>query len=138
MSETLKRIDPPSRPTDGDVNVKLTNRNPEHWYILANPNDDWCGVAEMLSLGYWIVKQSKDGPRVVGGKTSADGDRIEMRGQVLMACLLSEHLERYNAGQQRADMIDEGIKRPGGIDGLRGTTGRLANNATTKDVVNIP
>lgn len=137
MAETLKRNDPPSRPTDGDLQAKIVNKDPNRWYILANPNDDWCGVAEMLNLGFEIERPRKDGPKIAGGRASAEGDRIELRGNVLMSCPLEVYKQRYEEGQRRADLIDEAIGRPGGIDGLRGTTGRLAENNTTKEVVNL-
>lgn len=127
MAETLKRNDPPSRPVDGDITGRIVNKRPDRWYILANPNDEFCGVRAMEELGFEVERhRGKDSPRIKGGPTSGDGDVIVYRGQYLMSCPLEVYQARYNEGQRRADEIDKQILRPGGLDQLRGPTGRLA------------
>jgi hypothetical protein len=133
----LKRVDPPSRSVDGDVNAILANKDPNRWYIFANPNDEYCGAPAMEELGYVIEVATKGGVRIKGGMTSKEGSALMLRGQLLMSCPLELHLARYNEGQARADAIDAAIGRAGGIDGVRGATGRLAHTDTTKEVVNL-
>ncbi len=134
MAEPLPRVDPPSRSVDGSTNAKITNKDPNRVYRLANPNDEETGVEYLLTEGYMVEKYRKDGPRIVGGKTAAEGSAIMFRGQVLMSCPAEVEMARYQAGQDRAALIDQQILKPGGIDGVRGGSGRLATNLSTHEV----
>ena len=131
----MSRIDPPSRPVDGAVTdiSRIRNLDPKRHYILANPNDPWCGVQEMVRLGYVIETHRKDGPRVIGGETSKDGDVVTQFGQYLMSIPMEIHRQREAAKQGVADMRSNAIGQPGGVDQVRGATGRLANWALPPD-----
>lgn len=124
---------PRSRPVDGAIGNQVRNKDPNRHYVLANPNDDYCGVSFYLELGYEVELTRKDGPKMFAGRTSQEGSQVTFHGQVLMSCPMDEHLERLQAGWDRAEAIDRQIKAPGGIDQLRGPTGRLAINETTND-----
>lgn len=131
----MKRIDPPSRPVDGAMTeaAHITNKDLKRHYILANPNDPWCGVQEMQRLGYEIERHRKDGPRVIGGETAKDGDVLTLFGQYVMSEPLDRYREREARKQSVADMRSNAIGQPGGVDQVRGATGRLANWAVPPD-----
>jgi len=134
LAETLKRIDPPSRAVDGDSNTVIVGKDPNREYKFANPNDEMCGVSALAELGFEIERARKDGPRIKGGKVAKDGDTITWRGMVLMSCPRDVWMAEYKRGQDRQAAIDQTILRPGGLDGVRGPTGRLAQNLTTQEV----
>jgi hypothetical protein len=123
---TLPRQDPPSRPVDGDLDLHVENKEPDRWYILANPNDTYCGVQRMLAMGYRVETRRKDGPRLVGGNFATEGEAVTFNGDILMSCPLAEHIARWKKGQAMARLFDQRSVSPGGIDGLSGPTGKAA------------
>lgn len=131
-----KRIDPPSRPVDGDINDQafIRGQDPERVYMLADPNDPYCGVGAMREWGWEVELQRKDGPRIRGGLTVADGSAVTKFGQILMSRPRAMH-EAYLAQVEAiAAQRAEAIGRPGGVDGVRGPTGRVAHNETSEYV----
>ena len=131
---TVPRSDPKSTAPDGDVRGRLSNLRPDRHYILANPNDEHCGVVAMEELGYVVETQRKDGPVMKGARGTKDGTALMDRGQFLMSCPMDEHVARLRAGWAIADQRDEAIsKQPGGIDAVRGPSGRLAENRTVNE-----
>lgn len=128
MTETLTRVDPKSRPVDGDRNsgIRLVNADPRRHYVLANPNDEDTGLAFYESMGYTIETMRKDGPRFTGGKLSREGDRVTKSGQVLVSCPIEDYEAQEQAKLSYAAQVDRRSKAPGGVDGVQGATGRLA------------
>lgn len=122
-----RRHDPPSRPVDGDITARqlLRNTDPERVYCLANPNDPDCGVSAMREQGWVIEVARKDGPRLSGAITATDGSELAFKDQKLMSRprALHEAYEREKLGV--ADRRSLAIGQPGGLDAIRGPTGRL-------------
>lgn len=128
MPETPKRIDPPSRPVDGDINsqARLLNLDPERSYCIANPNDMDTGLPEMLRLGWTVEHHRKGGPIVRGGEVASDGSAITLRGGILVS-RPREHQEAYEREKFAvADARARAIGQRGGVDGLVDPTGRVA------------
>lgn len=128
MSEPTKRFDPPSRPVDGDINSQARIRNvpPDRVVCLANPNDYDTGVQGMQQQGWVIERHTKDGLKVLGGETAKDGDALTVNGQVVMTKSRALHEEYERSKHGMADLRSRAIGQPGGIDGVRGANGRLA------------
>ena len=128
--ETVPRVDPKPRSIDASQQCVIDNRRPDRHYVLANPNDDYCGLQAMLNMGldFQIETLRKDGPRVRGGNTSREGDQIMWRGNVLISCPIENWKGQLEAGWKVADEYDKRSMAPGGIDGLRGTTGKPATH----------
>jgi hypothetical protein len=131
-----KRIDPPSRPVDGDINdaVSIAGQDPARVYVLADPNEHYCGVSAMQELGWEVERQRKDGPRMRGGQTAKDGDLITKFGQVLMSRPREIHEMFMKQAADVANQRAAAIGQPGGVDGVRGTTGKVAHNETSEYV----
>lgn len=131
-----KRIDPPSRPVDGDINdtAYIVGQDPERVYVLADPNEHYCGASAMAELGWEVERHRKDGPRVRGGLTAKDGDTITKFGQVLMSRPRAMHEQYLAMAAAMADQRAKAIGQPGGVDGVRGATGRVAYNETSEYV----
>jgi hypothetical protein len=123
-----KRIDPPSRPVDGAVTdaIQIGNQDPTRVYCLANPNDFYCGVPEMQRLGWEIERSRKDGPRIFGGEASKDGEVVTVLGQVLMSRSRAKQAEYEARKAAVADMRSKSIGARGGVDGIVGPTGQVA------------
>ncbi len=123
-----KRFDPPSSAPDGAMSerTRLSNLDPARVYCLANPNDFETGVPEMERLGWVIETKRKDGPRVVGGATAADGSALTVGGQIVMSRTRAaqEEYERTKLGM--ASMRSRAIGQKGGIDAVRGDQGKFA------------
>lgn len=130
MAEPSRRHDPPSRPVDGAFTDQafLRNLNSERVYCLANPDDFHTGVPEMLRLGWELETHRKDGPKFVGGLTAKDGDLMTYGGDVLLSRTKESQREYEAKKQSMADMRSKAIGQPGGVDGVRGTTGRPAQH----------
>ncbi|MSX03199.1 MAG: hypothetical protein F2813_08600 [Actinobacteria bacterium] len=129
--EQPKRIDPPSRPVDGDINdqAEIRNRDPSRVYCKANPNDYHTGVPAMERLGWIVETHRKDGPKVLGGQRAADGAALTIAGDVVMS-RSREAQAAYEASKHgMADLRSTAIGQRGGIDGVRGDNGRLATHA---------
>jgi hypothetical protein len=123
------RIDPPaSRFADGSVADQLRNADPKRHYVLANPNDPFCGLDHYVGhLGYEIETVRPGGPLFPGVNASKDGSQVIRYGQVLVSCPMEDHLRRYNEGQRLVDQRAEAIRKHGDTDGAqRGPTGRAA------------
>lgn len=130
MPETQKRFDPPSRPIDGDINLQaeLTNLDPARVYCKANPNDYFTGVPFMQRNGWVVETHRKDGPRVVGGLTSKDGDVLTIAGDYVMSRSREAHAAYEAAKHKVADLRSKAIGQRGGVDQVRGDNGRLAEH----------
>jgi hypothetical protein len=117
---------------DGDINTAawLTNTDPGRVYCLANPNDLDSGVMHLRMLGWTVELSRKDGPQVRGGDVSKDGTSLEYRGGYVMSRTREAHLAELQAGWVVADQRARAIGQPGGIDGVRGVEGRLAQFAS--------
>jgi hypothetical protein len=129
MSKTsVPRIDPASRPVDGDITRGLRNADPNRWYVLCNPNDPYYGLDHYVGvLGYEIEVKRKGGPFFPGVNASADGTQITRYGQVLVSCPMEQYLAEFNAGQARVDSVMDVIRKHGDPDGAwKGPTGRPA------------
>ncbi len=124
---TTTRIDPPSRPADGARPDALRNADPDRHYVLANPNDVYCGLDYMIGLGYVVEERRKNGPHFAGVHSAVEGGQVTRAGQVLVSCPMGEHLQRYNEGQRRTDAVAINIRKHGDPDGVhKGPTGRPA------------
>lgn len=123
-----KRIDPPSRPVDGDINdlIEIVNRDPKRVYRLANPNDRIAGVQHLQRLGYIVETQRKDGPRIVGGDVVSDGTHVSWMGDVLMSAPLEVEERAAAKARDVAAMRSRAIGQKGGVDGVIGPTGQAA------------
>lgn len=131
-----KRIDPPSRPVDGDINDQLfiVGQDPERVYMLADPNEHYCGVSAMAELGWEVERVRKDGPRVRGGLAAKDGDVVTKFGQVLMSRPRAMHEAYLAQAAATANLRAQAIGQPGGVDGVRGPTGKVAHNESSEYV----
>ncbi len=113
-TETVPRIDPKSRPVDGDVGSRLINARPDRSYILANPNDQETGVQHYLDLGYEIERadpKNRDSVRIEGGSGVSDmGGAIVRRGSILMSCPKSEQDARDAQRSGWADHVERQIR----------------------------
>lgn len=137
MTETLTRIDPKSRPVDGDrSNKRLANKDPRRHYVLANPNCEDTGVSFYEAQGYVIETLRKDGPRFPGGRTSREGDKVTLNGQVLMSCPIEEYHSYEQQKLDHAALVDKRSMAPGGVDGVLGATGKPA--AADKSELFVP
>lgn len=116
---------------DGDINTAawLTNTDPARVYCVANPNDSDTGVMEMRRMGWVVELARKDGPRIVGGDVSADGTALEYKGGYVMSRPKEVHEAYLRQVASVADTRAKAIGQPGGIDGVRGVPGRLAEFA---------
>ena len=124
---TTNRIDPPSRPVDGSRPDGLRNADPDRHYVLANPNDVYCGLDYYIGLGYIVEERRKGGPHFPGVHASVDGGQVTRAGQVLVSCPMEEHLQRMSEGQRRTDATTAMIRKHGDPDGpQKGPTGRPA------------
>lgn len=105
MPEAPKRHDPPSRPVDGALNdmAVLKNQDPNRVYCLANPNDYHTGVNWMQRLGWVVETWRKDGVKVIGGPTQADGEALTVGGDVVMSLPRAVHEERLQNAWAVAD-----------------------------------
>lgn len=126
--QSVPRIDPPSRPVDGETPQGLRNADPSRHYVLANPNDAYCGLDHMVGvLGYEVETKRPGGPYFPGVNASADGTQITRMGLVLVSEPKEQYLARYNEGQRRCDSVMETVRKHGDPDGpWRGPTGRTA------------
>lgn len=115
-----KRVDPPSRPVDGDVNdlVVLVNKDPNRVYRLANPNDKIAGVQHLSRLGYVVETQRKDGPRIDGGDIVSDGSHVSWMGDVLMSAPLETEQKFATKARSVAEQRSKAIGQRGGVDGV--------------------
>lgn len=128
MPDVQKRHDPPSRPVDGDINeqAELINKDPNRVYCKASPNDYYTGVPALMRLGWVVETHRKDGPRVIGGMTSKDGDALTIAGDYVMS-RSREAQEAYERSKNKmADMRSAAIGQRGGVDGVRGDNGSMA------------
>jgi hypothetical protein len=129
-----RRKDPVARHIDDSADwTKLQDKDPKLRYVLAYDGDSDSGTEYYKDIGYKEVNASKDGVRFGAGRVSRDnGDRLVMRGHVLMAIAKDEYKdivqygENGNTGQDRADEIDEKILVKGGVDRLRGEIGSMS------------
>lgn len=131
MNETTvqptKRIDPPFRQVEGRMITDLSNKDPKRHYVLANPNDPYCGVDEMAARGYLVETIRKGGPYYPGIQASKEGSAVTRLGQVLMSCPIELYQSEWNRSQQVASERQRSITQAGGVDGVRSpATGRPA------------
>ena len=115
MSEnTVPRIDPKSRPVDGDVGCRVLNPRADRFYVLANPNDAETGLQYYLDRGFDVVRdKDKDGVRLEGGRGSPELDgALTRHGQVLVCCPKAEQDARNEAKEAWATKVDQSL-RPG-------------------------
>lgn len=131
-----KRHDPPqSRVPDGAINdvtrwtikvageVRPLSDDPDRVYCEANPNDPDCGVQEMRRLGWQLERARKDGPQLVGGDASSDGEILTRNGMHLMSRPRKAH-QGYEAEKFRvADDRSRAIGQHGGADPIGGLHG---------------
>jgi len=147
------RRDPRRRHTDGSSPwTRLDNRRPDRVYCWVNQGASDFGVDYYESLGYEIERQSKDGVRPQGGRTTRkDDEPITYRGNVLMSCDKARRDEIElegpdgNSGQLDADHIENlMVDRSKGRDllrgiGIRGADGRpwagVQNETTALEAV---
>lgn len=123
-----KRIDPPSRPVDGAITdmALIGNKRPDRVYAVANPNCQFTGVDEYVRQGWEIEIARKDGIKILGGKPAADGSAVTLFGQIVMSRSVEAH-EAYLAKKHAlAATRSKAIGQRGGVDGVRGDNGRLA------------
>lgn len=105
-----KRIDPPSRPVDGDINdqIEIVNRDPGRVYRFASPNNA-LGVDLLTRYGFEVELRRKDGPRVLGGATSADGSAITFMGDVLMSAPADVEHRMNEKARKQADAYQRAV-----------------------------
>lgn len=128
----------PKRHIDPEMQFgNVAGRDPSRKYVLANPNDPDRGVDYYLSIGYVIEAPTDGGPRVVGG-SKKDGTWT-FRGQVLMSVDIERWTEIQEVGADGrtglalADLLEQKIVKPGGVDGVRGMAGVFdVRNETSK------
>lgn len=82
----------------------------------------------MQQLGYEVETARADGPRMKGGKAASDGSQLTRYGQVLMSCPGDEYQARQRATWAVADQRSKAIGQKGGVDGIRGPVGPLAQH----------
>lgn len=105
-----KRIDPPSRPVDGDINdqVEIVNRDPNRVYRLASPNN-LVGVDLLTRYGFVVETSRKDGPRILGGPTAADGAALTFMGDVLMSAPVEVERKMQERARKTADNYQRAV-----------------------------
>ena len=125
----VSRHDPPSTPVEGAINdttywvvplggkgLRPLREHPTLVYCEANPNDPDTGVNEMLRTGWKKERAGKDGPRLVGGEASSDGDVLTRNGMVLMSrsrdAQTAYEASKFDVAQKRS----EAIGKHGGAD----------------------
>jgi hypothetical protein len=83
----------------------------------------------MQEQGWVIETHRKDGPRTRGGETAKDGDALTVGGQLVMSRPLAMHEEYLRQGWEVADRRAQAIGQQGGLDAVKGPSGRLAQFA---------
>ena len=125
------RKDPKPRRRGRGQDGQVKNQQPDRAYIMANPAESRFGLAKKLEEGWTKVNhKSGDKERVFCGKLEDNGD-VTFEGQVLIWILKEDHDSRLADGQEIVRAREAQSKAPGGIDGVRGADGRLAQNYNT-------
>lgn len=135
-TKPAKRTDLKQRHLEGYGPWRVTNKDPEMHYVLVDKTNRDLGVSYYESLGYEIVRATREGPSLSGGKTTRkESDVIEHRDLVLMQISKEDlaELEKYgpdgNSGQAFADLLEKQIlDKRGGMDPLRGLSGVMGKH----------
>ena len=119
------RHDPPSRSADGFRRLEdVLNKDPNRFYIFADPNNEDTGVSHYEALGYEVERKRADGPKLIGGLGVSEGDALTRSGQVLMSCPLAAREEAESFAAAKAQAFDDRIRRNGNLEA--GEHGRLS------------
>lgn len=131
QQQSEPRKDPRPRRRGRGQDGQVKNKLPDRAYILANPAETRFGLTKKLEEGWTKVNhKSGDKERVFCGKLEDNGD-VTFEGQVLLWLDKEEHEARLADGQEVVKSRDAKAKSPGGIDGVRGVDGRMAQNYQT-------
>lgn len=128
-AKKTERRDPPSRSLRGrDALFAVVNKDPGCEYRWVARTET--ALAHYESIGYEPVRYSEDGPQLVGrsalAKQASDTDVMERMGHVLMSIPKADadHIRQFgeygDAGQDRADKLEERILDRKGKDLMRG------------------
>lgn len=64
--------------------MQLDGKDPSKHYVFVDPNlKDW--YTHYVAMGYTPERKTQDGPNLVAGSTSKDGEIFEAHGCVLMS-----------------------------------------------------
>lgn len=131
MSEATqkpRRKDPPrlKRVSNAFDNTRIKDgtTDPNRVYAFASLTARYMGVRSRQGLGWRIELERKDGPKLVVGTSSNDGEPIRLDDCILMSIEREkwEHAQQFGwfgeGGQALLDERDAVIQRKGSIDSL--------------------
>lgn len=112
----LKREDPPPRPIDGLVSRgMLENGDPSKHYVwVSDVNDPTFNIGHYRRLGYKVAQYDPDSAQPLFGfeeRELKQGDPVRSTGMVLMECPIEHKRQLDQAGWQKANQIEETIRR---------------------------
>jgi TPP-dependent pyruvate/acetoin dehydrogenase alpha subunit len=113
-SKRVRREDPPPRPVEQVANRGfLEGADPSKHYVWVNEvNDPTINVGYYKHLGYTISQYDPSEARpTLGYNEYKQGDPIKSMGMVLMECPKERRAELDAVGWDRADRIEETIRK---------------------------
>lgn len=81
--QQIERVDPAPRSLTGAFQGRVKNPSSDRVYLLANPNDDACGLSAMLDEGWQPLIWGKCNEKVTGAKEGPNSF-VVVKGQVVL------------------------------------------------------